>query len=59
MIQRVTTELGPISILVNNAAIQHVSRIEDFDEGRYNDVIAVNLSSAFHTMKHTIPGMKE
>jgi 3-hydroxybutyrate dehydrogenase len=50
--------LGPIDILVNNAGIQHVAPIEDFPVEKWNDVIAVNLSSAFHTIRLTLPAMK-
>jgi 3-hydroxybutyrate dehydrogenase len=44
--------------LVNNAGIQHVSPIEDFPIGKWDDVIAINLSSAFHTTRLALPGMR-
>lgn len=50
---------GHIDILVNNAGIQHVSPIESFPVDKWNDIIAVNLSSAFHTMRAALPGMLE
>ncbi len=50
--------LGPIDILVNNAGIQHVEKIEDFPDGKWNAIIAINLSSAFHTTKAVMAGMK-
>jgi 3-hydroxybutyrate dehydrogenase len=43
---------------VNNAGIQHVSPIEDFPEERWDAIIAINLSSAFHATKAALPGMK-
>ena len=51
-------ELGRVDILVNNAGIQHVAPIEDFPPDRWDAVIAINLSSAFHTMRKALPGMK-
>lgn len=51
-------ELGAVDILVNNAGIQHVSNIEDFPVERWDAVIAINLSSAFHTTRLALPSMK-
>ena len=51
-------ELGGVDVLVNNAGIQHTALIEDFPAGRWDAVIAVNLSAAFHAMQAVIPGMK-
>ncbi|MGF9563620.1 3-hydroxybutyrate dehydrogenase [Neorhizobium sp. JUb45] len=51
-------ELGGIDVLVNNAGIQHVARIEEFPPEKWDQLIAILLSSAFHTMRHTIPLMK-
>jgi 3-hydroxybutyrate dehydrogenase len=51
-------EFGGTDILVNNAGIQHVSRVEDFPVARWDAVIAINLSSAFHTTRLAIPGMR-
>jgi 3-hydroxybutyrate dehydrogenase len=39
--------------------MQHISPIEDYDDAIYDKVIALNLSACFHTMKHTIPQMKQ
>lgn len=50
--------LGPVDILVNNAGIQHVAPIEDFPVDRWDAVIAINLSSAFHTTRWVLPGMR-
>ena len=48
---------GRVDILVNNAGIQHVAKIVDFPEERWDQVIAINLSAAFHTTKAALPGM--
>ncbi len=58
MVARTEAELGRLDILVNNAGIQHVSPIADFPEDRWDAIIAINLSSAFHASKAAIPGMK-
>jgi 3-hydroxybutyrate dehydrogenase len=52
------TEFGSVDVLVNNAGIQHVAAIEDFPAERWDAVIAINLSSAFHTTRLAIPGMR-
>ena len=49
---------GMVDILVNNAGIQHVSKIEDFPVERWDAVIAINLSSAFHATRLALPAMK-
>ena len=51
-------EFGAVDILVNNAGIQHVANIEDFAVERWDAVIAINLSSAFHTSRLALPAMK-
>ena len=51
--------LGSIDILVNNAGIQHVACIEDFPIDRWDAIIAINLSSAFHTSRMALPMMKK
>ncbi len=53
-----TTEFGGVDILVNNAGIQHVSPIETFPTEKWDAVIAINLSSAFHTTRLAIPSMR-
>jgi 3-hydroxybutyrate dehydrogenase len=50
--------LGPADILVNNAGIQHVALVEDFPEDKWNAIIAINLSAAFHTVQAVLPEMK-
>jgi 3-hydroxybutyrate dehydrogenase len=50
-------QLGGVDILVNNAGIQHVAKIVDFPEDRWDAVIAINLSAAFHAAKAALPHM--
>ena len=58
MVRACEAEFGAIDILVNNAGIQHVANIEDFPAERWDAIIAINLSSAFHTTRLALPGMK-
>jgi 3-hydroxybutyrate dehydrogenase len=58
MIRQAEEALGSVDILVNNAGIQHVSPVEDFPPEKWDAIIAINLSSAFHTTRTVIPGMK-
>jgi 3-hydroxybutyrate dehydrogenase len=58
MVSRVESELGRLDILVNNAGIQYVAPIADFPAERWDAIIAINLSSAFHAIHAAIPGMK-
>jgi 3-hydroxybutyrate dehydrogenase len=58
MIKIAEQTLGSVDILVNNAGIQHVSPIEDFPLDKWDQIVAINLSSAFHTMRAALPGMK-
>lgn len=58
MIETATAELGSVDILVNNAGIQHVSPIEDFPPEKWDAIIAINLSAAFHAIRAAVPGMK-
>lgn len=50
---------GRVDILVNNAGIQHVARIEDFPVEKWNAVLAINLTSAFHTTRLALPAMQQ
>jgi 3-hydroxybutyrate dehydrogenase len=52
-------EFGRVDIVVNNAGIQHVAPVEEFPEDKWDAVLAINLSSAFHLVKAVIPGMKQ
>ena len=58
MMKRCGEELGGPDVLVNNAGIQHVSAIENFPPEKWDAVIAINLSAAFHTIRLAVPGMK-
>ncbi|OUR77257.1 3-hydroxybutyrate dehydrogenase [Alphaproteobacteria bacterium 46_93_T64] len=58
MINEAEEKFGSVDILVNNAGIQHTARIEDFPKNRWNDIIAINLSSAFHSIAAALPGMQ-
>ncbi|QDM40140.1 3-hydroxybutyrate dehydrogenase [Altererythrobacter sp. TH136] len=49
---------GPVDILVNNAGIQHVSPVEEFPVDKWNLIIALNLTAAFHTTRLAVPHMK-
>ena len=58
MAELAQAEFGKVDIIVNNAGIQHVAPIEDFPEEKWDAVLAINLSSAFHLIKAVVPGMK-
>jgi 3-hydroxybutyrate dehydrogenase len=58
MVRACEAEFGGVDVLVNNAGIQHVAHIEDFPVERWDAVIAINLTSAFHTMRCALPGMR-
>lgn len=58
MVQEAHERFGSLDILVNNAGIQFVSPIEEFSGQKWEQIIAINLSSAFYAMKAAIPGMK-
>jgi 3-hydroxybutyrate dehydrogenase len=58
MIRQAEEAFGAVDILVNNAGIQHVSPIEDFPIEKWDQIIAINLSSAFHAIRAAVPGMK-
>lgn len=59
MIADARTAFGQIDILINNAGIQHVEAIETFPVSKWNAIIAVDLSAAFHTIRAVVPEMKE
>jgi 3-hydroxybutyrate dehydrogenase len=59
MIVTAEKTFGSLDVLVNNAGIQHVANIEDFPIDKWNAIIAINLSSSFHTIRAAIPGMKK
>jgi 3-hydroxybutyrate dehydrogenase len=57
MMERCAAELGGPDVLVNNAGIQHVSPIGDFPPEKWDAIIAINLSAAFHTIRLAVPAM--
>ncbi len=59
MMKTAEKRFGGVDILVNNAGIQHVANVEDFPVDRWDAIIAINLSSAFHTSRMALPGMKQ
>jgi len=58
MMAYAAAEFGGTDVLVNNAGIQHVANVEDFPVEKWDAIIAINLSSAFHTTRLAIPGMR-
>ena len=58
MITNAETKLGSVDVLINNAGIQYVSPIEDFPVEKWDQIIGINLSSAFHAIRVATPGMK-
>jgi 3-hydroxybutyrate dehydrogenase len=59
MIAKAEKDFGSVDILVNNAGIQHVAPIEDFPIERWDAIIAIGLTAAFHTVRAAVPGMKK
>jgi len=58
MMAAAAAEFGRVDILVNNAGIQHVAAVQDFPVERWDAIIAINLSSAFHTTRLALPAMQ-
>ncbi len=58
MMKFAAAQFGCVDILVNNAGIQHVARIEDFPVERWDAILAINLTSAFHTTRLALPAMR-
>jgi 3-hydroxybutyrate dehydrogenase len=59
MIAKAERDFGSVDVLVNNAGIQHVSPVEEFPIEQWDAIIAINLTSAFHTVRAAVPGMKK
>jgi 3-hydroxybutyrate dehydrogenase len=57
-IEAMMEEAGPIDILVNNAGMQHVAPVEEFPVAKWETILALNLSAAFHTVRLAVPAMK-
>jgi len=58
-VEAMMAEAGPVDILVNNAGVQHVAPVEDFPVDKWNLIIALNMTAAFHTARLAVPAMKE
>ena len=58
LVKSTEDRFGAVDILVNNAGIQHVEKVEDFPIAKWDAIIAINMSSAFHTIRAAMPGMK-
>ena len=58
MMKKALAEFGAVDILVNNAGIQHVAPVEEFPVDKWNAILAINLSAAFHTVRLAVPAMK-
>ena len=59
LVKKAAGLFGPVQVLVNNAGIQHVAAIEEFPPEKWDAIMAINLSSSFHTIRTAVPGMKE
>ncbi len=59
LVRQTADEFGRVDILINNAGIQHTGPIESYPEEKWDAILAINLSSAFHTTKAVIPHMKK
>ena len=59
MFQRADKDMGGVDILVNNAGMQFVAPVEDFPVEKWDIIIALNLTAAFHTIRHAVPGMRK
>ncbi|MGZ5037282.1 MAG: SDR family NAD(P)-dependent oxidoreductase, partial [Usitatibacter sp.] len=58
LMKQAAARLGAVDILVNNAGIQHVAPVEEFPPEKWDAIIAINLTSAFHATRHALPAMK-
>ena len=58
MVGEAQARFGALDVLVNNAGIQHVAPIEEFPPEKWDQIIAINLSAAFHAIRAAVPGMK-
>jgi 3-hydroxybutyrate dehydrogenase len=59
LVAHATEQLGPVDILINNAGMQFVSPLESFPAEKWDALLALNLSAAFHAIKAVLPGMRE
>ena len=58
MVDQVARRFGSVDVLVNNAGIQHVAPVEEFPVEKWDQILAINLSAAFHSIRAALPGMK-
>jgi len=58
MIERANRHFGHVDIIVNNAGVQKVAPVEEFPPEKWDSIIAINLSAAFHTIRAAVPGMR-
>jgi len=58
MLERAIARFGAVDVLVNNAGIQHVAPVDEFPPEKWDAIIAINLSSSFHTVRAALPAMK-
>jgi 3-hydroxybutyrate dehydrogenase len=59
LVNRAITQMGSIDILINNAGIQHTEGVDTFPESKWNAIIAINLTAAFHAIQKSLPSMKK
>jgi 3-hydroxybutyrate dehydrogenase len=59
MMKSAIAEFGAVDILINNAGIQHVAPVDDFPVAKWDAILAINLSAAFHTVRAALPAMKK
>ena len=59
MVDDAIDAFGTVDILINNAGIQHVAMVDEFPIDKWDDIIAINLSSSFHTIRAALPDMKK
>lgn len=59
LVQATERQFGSVDVIVPNAGIQHVEKIEDFPIGKWDAIMAINLTSAFHLIRAAMPGMKQ
>ena len=59
MVEKAAAKFGAVDVLVNNAGIQHVAPIDEFPVDKWDAIIAINLTSAFHTIRAALPAMKK